>query len=434
MSKRPAPSSPQTKSSSRSPSSRKRGSPRSSKTVFVGEIGVPIQTVVGFVNDIMRKEGFSQPIDNANAVIQFRSSGENCWCLDMVTEELAEKVCYLNKINYRDNLLRVHRDRYDAAYKPPRFSCWNEYYLTRYGENDPIVDVQIFAHCDLRVEGPNLVKHLNKKMKDYDLCADDNAIKGYREIPPKSFLLQMASPQQAEHICYLNNICIENTAVTLQRPCDWSGPKAEYGSLLEFLRARSDKRSKKREPKKQSIPSLEEAAIEILDDSDDDEVIVLYDNKEEVALQKEKKHLKAVLVTLVKSTETKAKETASLETEVASVEKQLSVSNGEVAGLQKKASSLKSDVESAQQQLIAVHQSWQEQMTDLSDKNQQIESLTSQAKELRKHTQNVTETLLDERKERRLAQEFLAQVQARCEEAKCNLTSVKVKCDDRFDV
>jgi hypothetical protein len=403
--------------------------------VFVGEIGVPIQTVVGFVNDTMRKEGFSQHIDNADAVMQYRRKGENCWCLDMVTEELAEKVCYLNKINYRDNLLRVHRDRYDVAYKPPRFACWNEYYLTRYGENDPIVDIQIFAHCcDLRVEGPNLVKHLNKKMKDYDLCADDNAIKGYREIPPKSFLLQMTSPQQAEHMCYLNKICIENTAVALQRPCDWSGPKAEYGSLLEFLRARSDNSSKQREQNKQSTPFLEEAEIGILDDSDDDEVIVLYDTKEEVALQKESKHLKAVLVTLVKSTATKAKETAGLETEVASVEKQLSVSNGEVAGLQKKGSCLKSDVESAQEQLIAVHQSWQEQVADLSEKNQQIESLTAQAKELRKHTHNVTETLLEERKERRLAQEFLAQVQARCEEAKCNLASVNVKCDDRFDV
>jgi hypothetical protein len=434
MSKRPAPSSPQTKSSSRSPSSRKRRSPRSSNFVFIGEIGVPIQTVVDFLNDVMRKEGFSQPIDNADAVIQFRPKGENCWCLDMATEELAEQVCYLNKMNYRDNIFRIHRNRYDAAYKPPRFSCWNEYYLTRYGENDPIVDVQIFGHCDTRVEGPNLVKHLNKKMKDWDLCVDGNAIKGYLEIPPKSFLLQMASPQQAEHMCYLNNIRIENTAVSLQRPCDWSGPKAEYGSLLEFLRARSDNTRKQREQKIESTPSLEVATIEILDDSDDDEVIVLYVNKEEVALQKENKHLKAVLVTLVKSTATKSKQTASLETEVASVEKQLSVSDGEVAGLQKKGSSLKSDVESAQQQLIAVHQSWQEQVVDLADKNQQIESLTSQAKELRKHTQNVAETLLEERKERMLAQEFLAHLQARCEEAKCNLTSVKVKCDDRFDV
>lgn len=402
--------------------------------MFVGEIGVPILDVVGFVNKVMRKEGFSQSIGNEDAILNFTRFAENSYRLVMANEEVAEKVCYLNKMNYRDNLLRISLGRGNTwSSRPPRFLSWNEYYLTRYGVNDPIVAVQIFAHCEQRVEGPSLVAYLNQKLAEYELCHHD-AIKGFREIASRSFILQMQSPQVADRICYLNNISVGSTVVHLQRPQDWSGPQAKYSGLLEFLRARSEEKRIRNQGNQTHDPPEEHEMIEILDDSDDDDVVVLYDNKEEIALQAEKDRLKAVLGTLTKSTQAKDQEAITLSAEVASLEKQLAVCDADVAVLQEESKNINDQVDTTNRNLLAVHTSWQEQVAELQEKSQQIEELKSQVRELRVHSRNVTSTLIEERDEKRLMQGILAEVQTRYNEAKRNIDSVKCQPDENCDL
>eukprot|EP00980_Cylindrotheca_fusiformis_P002538 scaffold596_cov87-Cylindrotheca_fusiformis.AAC.8 len=369
---------------SRTTSSSSTSLPAAAFQVYVGEIGIPIGIIVNFINETMRKERFCQSIDNRNAVVNVLERSRNCcFRLEMATVELAEKVCYLNRIEFHHKLLRISRNRHYYAMVPPRYACWNDYHVATYGVNDPMIDVQIFAHCDHHNiddddNATYLVEFLNQKMKQYDLCRPQqkNAIKRSRPIAMRTILLEMESPELAEKICYLNNIPNDRddtSVIRLQRPEDWSGLAPKYDSFLEFLRDR------------RSLAAQNEATIEILDDDDDDDVVVLYDNKEELALEAENKRLKAVLAALSKSTEKKQEEIKGLETEVTNVKDQLSSCDNEVATLQDESKNIKSQYIGLQTQLNAVHASWQEQAIDLAARNKEIEELKGKVADLQKH-------------------------------------------------
>jgi DNA repair exonuclease SbcCD ATPase subunit len=90
---------------------------------------------------------------------------------------------------------------------------------------------------------------------------------------------------------------------------------------------------------------------------------------------------------------------------------QLSTLKDRLTVSEKGNSDLASDLATAQQQLNDVHKSWQEQVSELSLKQIEIDGLNRQVQELQNQSQNDTESLLEERNEKKLATDRIHQLQ-----------------------
>jgi chromosome segregation ATPase len=199
-----------------------------------------IHGIVTFINEVMRNEGFveSTRIENTNAIVRYLQASKGNYNLEVATDQLAEQMCFLDGINFKHHRLRLMRHQ---ACPPPRFSCWNEYHLHRYGKNDPQTDRLVMVYADLRhdqstLTGSVLVYALNQNMIELGLCKED-AVKTWRSIPSKKklFILEMKSPRQAEHVCYLNFIPIQDSEIGIRRVSDWRGPRPTFRCYNDFM-------------------------------------------------------------------------------------------------------------------------------------------------------------------------------------------------------
>ncbi|CAJ1938713.1 unnamed protein product [Cylindrotheca closterium] len=441
------------------------------KPVFVGDIRVPFGVVVGFMNSVMRNHNFTRKssrgrrredydgdeVHVGDAIIGFERSGESCWRLEPATDALADKLCYLNRIRFKNTILRVNLS---GRRQNPRFGCWNDYYYHRYGKNDDKVDAEVLAHLKHPMDGMQLFDILNEKMNFYKLSnGEGNSIKGIRGmVSIKSFVLTMRSPEEAERICYLSGIQVGSTSVFLERPYDWIGPTPLYPNYLEFLRARSDAEATKRKQTQANTkesplkarartarptPSASTETIELLDDSDD-EVEIVEEHEEAKKLEKENQHLRSVLKALTHSNASKGEEVSSLQSQLDQLQAQLLEKEAEASALRQYECTLKSDIASTEEKVEAIHESWQAQAMLLAEKQQEIDLVGGQLAQLQKDAQNVRESLLDEQREREELEDVLARFQPHVaikkqedEEMGTNGQSGKVTVaasDDAFDV
>ena len=89
--------------------------------------------------------------------------GSSCWCLRVASEELTEYVCYMNGMLYKNRELQVQPNK---GCPSPRYTCWNEYYLERYGKNDPMIESQVIVDAKNKqsVDGDLFIHALEKVM------------------------------------------------------------------------------------------------------------------------------------------------------------------------------------------------------------------------------------------------------------------------------
>jgi hypothetical protein len=213
--------------------------------VFVGCWGCwggSSQDVADFIESVMRNEGFVHSEGHA-CILRHHSLQEECrHCLEMATEDLAEKACYLNGLFFLKATLRIGRGIGLSRRWTPKFSSWNEYYLHRYGNNSPDtykwLNVMVkcgSGTCDPAL-GDRLRKFLNQNMSQHLLCSGD-AIRSLISTGPKnnnSFYVEMESPLLTELLCYFDEISFENSRVKIHRLHGWEGPKPKYRNFRDF--------------------------------------------------------------------------------------------------------------------------------------------------------------------------------------------------------
>ena len=209
--------------SKRSPPLSPSQSPRKRDTrceLYIDDFKVEISNVVEFINNTMRSAGLSQSIRNSDAIIDSKLLGK-MWCLYAASEEIAEKAAFMNGIRFNDGVLRIERHRY---HRVQRFSSWNEFYLDKYGRNDPVIDREVFVRCTGRYMDEGVLQnHLHMKMVDFDLQQGNRpSIMHILEIyQGRKYVLEMASPELAERLCYLSGISFEGINIGLERSIDW---------------------------------------------------------------------------------------------------------------------------------------------------------------------------------------------------------------------
>jgi hypothetical protein len=414
--------------------------------VFVGDVKRPIQDVVDFINNTLRREGFAKAIGNRDAVTEFKQCDNiKRWRLQTETLDLAEQICYLNKIYFEDVILHIRHDRHS---RPPRFSCWNEYHWHKYHRNCPTVDMQVFATCRKDIQGDRLALGLVKRMKDFGLAKGDPevaAIRAWRAISPRTFILEMLSSEKASHLCYLNLIRIENTQVLLERPKYWHGPEPEFKSFYDYLKAKTQQaKSKGREQQKQGkqrrakkkIPKVQEV-IEIVD-SDDDETDnyaqqVRENNrlKADLKVRKENARLKTVYAKLLRSNCSKMKLNKNLKKEIIALTNRVARKDRRLSDLRKTETELVEMLVVKEQQVLDIHRDWQKQESMLNEKNEEVEILNEEIQGLQHHLHNVTDSVEEEKRERKKMEDVLIQ----CEERTKKIVSVKIQdTSTLFDV
>ena len=208
---------------------------------------VQMSEVVNFMNDIMRQEGFAESINNEDCIVNFgQCKSMNHYWLGIATEQLVNYVCWLNGIFFRGTQLTVRR-HIDATGDKPKFSCWNEYHLHRYGTNDSAVETHVHTYIDDKkfpISGDNLVIFFNKKLSQ--LGFTQKAIDGFYATGPGSFVMTCKSTQDAECLLYLNQIYLEGTTrrVYLRRPKEWEGPSPKFSNYTELMKFIKEKGSR----------------------------------------------------------------------------------------------------------------------------------------------------------------------------------------------
>lgn len=184
----------------------------------------------------MRKEFFFY---KGLCVIESRALSTGGYCLEMATEDLAQKACYLNGIFFEGHSLRIHRDK--NCVSTPRFSSWNEYYFHTHEKNSS--DTHKWIHvtrgsdqkCDTGV-GEKIAKFMNRTIKAHQLCHID-AIKAVTLIPTKqqnSFFFETQSLVLTGLLCYFDGIIFEGSPLMIRRLDGWKGPKPKYRNYNDF--------------------------------------------------------------------------------------------------------------------------------------------------------------------------------------------------------
>lgn len=123
--------------------------------------------------------------------------------------------------------------------------------------------------------------------------------------------------------------------------------------------------------------------------------------KERHAREVEGERLRAQVDALSKSNLEKVEEAASLQQKVSGLQFKLARRKEEIAVLKERTTLLSSNLEGAQQQLHDIHKSWQGQLSELSAKESNLDSLRHQLKQVQEQFQRDTQNLISERKERK---------------------------------
>ena len=214
--------------------------------VFLADIeGMNIHEMIDLINRVMRREGFAAMIDNGDTVLNHSRFGSSCWCLRVASEELTEYVCYMNGMLYKNRELQLQPNK---GCPSPRYNCWNEYYLERYGKNDPMIESQVIVDAKNKqsVDGDLFIHALEKVMIKHGFENDGEPIKSWLQTGPASFTVEMHSSRQAERLCRLEKIIIDNSVISLRRAKSWRGPSPRHNDYQPFLLQNSI-RTKKQE-------------------------------------------------------------------------------------------------------------------------------------------------------------------------------------------
>eukprot|EP00980_Cylindrotheca_fusiformis_P007201 scaffold1525_cov142-Cylindrotheca_fusiformis.AAC.1 len=135
-----------------------------------------------------------------------------------------------------------------------------------------------------------------------------------------------------------------------------------------------------------------------------------------IALENENSHLKLQIEALSNSNLQKVELKAKLNNQISNLRDQLVERQQAVTLLRKNNIESTTEVMILQSRLNDVHTSWQEQVSDLALKQVEIEGLNNQVKQLQKQSQNVTDSLLDERKLKKHVKETTRNFQMKHEE------------------
>ena len=122
----------------------------------------------------------------------------------------------------------------------------------------------------------------------------------------------------------------------------------------------------------------------------------------------ENERLKAEVDAMSKSNLEKVEEMASWKKNIASLQEKIGTTNEEIAILQQSTTNtLPTVLASAEQRMHDIHDSWREQVTQIRDKQSQVDSLRCELQQVQEQFQRDTQNLLSERQERKQVQERL---------------------------
>eukprot|EP00980_Cylindrotheca_fusiformis_P026220 scaffold15515_cov117-Cylindrotheca_fusiformis.AAC.1 len=195
---------------------------------------------VEFIERTMTKEGWV--VYGDDCVLRYHYVSATKVCLEMATEDLADKACYLNRIFFQNDRVLI-LPKLCQAKSRPKFSSWNAYHWYTHGRDssDHFEWVRVFVSRRLnndgkKISGGRLMELLNQRMLSHRLCTGDPIV-AVTSIPTKrrdSFFMKTKSPFLTEMLCCFNGINIETETLEIRRLQDWHGPAPRYRDYREF--------------------------------------------------------------------------------------------------------------------------------------------------------------------------------------------------------
>ena len=261
----------------------------------------------------------------------------------------------------------------------------------------------------------------NEKLEEYGLSSGgrDSIINvWYANLPSHEYALRMSSPELAERIMYLNGMPIDRNGsryhLVVKRPPNYNGPRPRYSSFDEFMNTKNPSKISGRGNKKVDIHEKQGATS-----SPPSKITTLTaireENKrlkEQIAQEKENKLLKEEISKLSSSNVSRVEEAKRLKTKIEEERKKLSARDAQV-------SQLENDIVILDKKLDRVNHEnhnvlnvkWQEQCSEISAMDEQIDLLKAEFEDLQRQSQKATDSLLEERKERKAIEERIKQFQ-----------------------
>jgi hypothetical protein len=202
--------------------------------------GMPPEELIKFFNETIRKKGLAEE----KAISSFRRTRSRCWCLEMVTEDLAAKLVNLNGIRVQDYEIRL--SRHHKHYQTPHNDNGKELLEKKQGQShtDHVSaesDSKIPLLVNVREDPPvstseGLVEFINKQMQELELCKGD-AVVQCRKLSPSSavWVLEAASADVATNLMHLNRIRLNQSTLAMRRNHYYKGPRPKYLTYKEFL-------------------------------------------------------------------------------------------------------------------------------------------------------------------------------------------------------
>jgi hypothetical protein len=208
--------------------------------------GMSTTQMIGYLNDAMKIEGLAD--EDVIVTCQQWGSG-SCHRLECVTEDMADKILYLNGMQLpgTDTYLRLLRK--SGHQKQPRHASWSEQHLPHKNNwrlDSYKIDVQVFLHEDSipASTADHCKEILNKRMQEVQLCEGDAVVSCYK-VPTtstglKCWVLETATADLAERLVYLNRMPMNQSKIILRRHKDYKGPLPKfltYQAFMEHYRA-----------------------------------------------------------------------------------------------------------------------------------------------------------------------------------------------------
>jgi hypothetical protein len=390
-----------------------------------------IKETVSFLNQVMEEEGLvHKSIDKAILAYHFDTQ-ERYWVLEMADEDVQEKIQWLHSLPWSDfGTISVGAGGRDGKprLEKPRYTSWAAYKV-----DGAIAAVTVFLRNPPITDTKDVVSFLNQRMREYGLLPKGQlAVLRCRRITDKFLTLEVANPEMREKIVYLRDMGRWNDPAyrtPLQPHSQYKAPTPNYRFFSEFWGdleksrqaapqentppSSANKDAAKSPPTPETLPVLvpvNNHGGQETQSSGEQEVETPPSqtpvNDDATAIREENERLKKELVELVQNN--------------VSLKGQLSTKTDKETDLQACVNRITSELATTQQQLHDVHQSWQKQVHEISEKDGQISFLTNRIDALQKHVQTATESLaiqshalVEERKERKQGEAIFYQRQVK---------------------
>jgi hypothetical protein len=292
------------------------------------------ERLIAFLNKNMEKHGLCEGIAVKSCN---RAPTGNWWVVEPVTESVAEKLLYLNKIRCGESCIQLwHSKSYKG--RLPRFLTFLEFLKHKKSlPNDAY-------NSSLRVSGDQ---------REYD---KDSAPSGSKEQGPRKTFVKAGERVGALTKEQADLVLAEAARLKLE----FTNLAREHMNLKqEFVRTKEENEvlrvNKEMEEGFKQASGAHDQPIEFIDEPEEAKV-----------------ELKVELAEAQKAAEVAKQHNADLHAELQSVTSQLTTT---------------------QEQLAAVHQSWQDQQQQLTDQQSQLGELTEALEDTETRFRNVTESL-----------------------------------------